>query len=82
MTATASALYSARTITGIDLDHCLDPATGEIEPWAWDILAQFSGTYAEISPSKKGVKIFVRGTVPGGIKKGNIEIYQAADSSP
>ena len=62
-------------MSGIDLDHCLDPATGEIEPWARDILAQFSGTYAEISPSKKGVKIFVRGTVPGGIKKGNIEIY-------
>jgi hypothetical protein len=64
-------------ITGIDLDHCRDPKTGAIAPWAQEILTQFPGTYAEISPSGTGVKLFVRGTVPAGTKKGDIEIYPA-----
>lgn len=45
-------------IIGIDLDGCRDPESGFIEPWAAAILDRFSGTYAEVSPSETGVKIF------------------------
>jgi len=60
---------------GIDLDHCRDPETGKIEPWAKKIIKAFQ-SYTEISPSGTGVHILVIGKLPeGGRKKGNIEIY-------
>ena len=45
---------------GVDLDHCRDPQTGEIDPWALEIIQDFQ-SYAEISPSGKGVKILAWG---------------------
>ena len=42
---------------GIDLDCCIDPATGEIEPWAVEIIERL-GSYTEVSPSGTGLKIF------------------------
>ena len=60
---------------GIDLDDCRDPKTGEIKPWAKDILEEFN-SYSEVSPSNMGVKVFVKGNLSeGGRKQGNIEIY-------
>jgi len=66
---------------GIDLDHCRDPESGEIAPWAWEIINRFD-SYTEISPSGKGIHILIRGKLPqdadhqknleGG---GKIEIY-------
>jgi len=48
-------------LTGIDLDHVIDPDTGELRPEAAEILARFSGTYAETSPSGTGLRIFCYG---------------------
>lgn len=42
---------------GIDLDGCRDPQTRLIQPWAWDVIEKFA-TYAEISPSGTGVKLW------------------------
>src|SRR5690349_8166630 len=39
-----------RPIVGIDLDGCRNPETGEIEPWALEIIRAFA-SYAEVSPS-------------------------------
>jgi hypothetical protein len=50
---------------GGDLDSCLNPATGELDPRAADILAKFNATYAELSPSGNGVKFIGRGKLPG-----------------
>src|SRR5215211_2832044 len=49
---------------GIDLDGCVDPATGEITQLARQIIYRMN-SYAEISPSGTGVKIFLEGVVPG-----------------
>lgn len=46
-------------LCGIDLDGCRDPATGELGKWASDIIARFA-SYAEVSPSQTGVKVFFR----------------------
>jgi KaiC/GvpD/RAD55 family RecA-like ATPase len=48
---------------GIDLDGCRDKATGAVEPWARQWIVDFN-SYAEVSPSETGVKIFVRGSKP------------------
>src|SRR5690349_6507311 len=44
-------------IVGVDLDGCRDPTTGEIEPWALEIIRDL-GSYAEVSPSQTGVKVY------------------------
>lgn len=68
--------------TGIDLDSCLDPATGIVEPWADKELALLPLTYAEISPSGKGIKLWVEteqahklGAIDGIHDTGGIEVY-------
>jgi archaellum biogenesis ATPase FlaH len=50
-------------LCGIDLDGCRDPETGEVAAWAKEIILMFD-TYAEVSPSKTGVKLFVVGRSP------------------
>jgi hypothetical protein len=50
-------------LTGVDLDKCIDPTTGAVAPWAEQIVADFA-TYAEISPSGTGIKLFCVGNLP------------------
>lgn len=52
--------------TGIDIDDCLD-SDGQMLPVAKDIVTRLN-SYTEISPSGKGVKVWVVGTVPEGRK--------------
>jgi Family of unknown function (DUF5906) len=44
-------------IGGVDLDTCLDPSSGAVEPWAQAVIHRFH-SYAETSPSQRGVKVF------------------------
>jgi putative DNA primase/helicase len=48
-------------LSGIDLDHVLNPATGEIKPEAAEVLERFKGTYTEISPGGDGFHILCKG---------------------
>src|SRR5438876_466308 len=50
-------------IVGVDLDHCRDPLTGAIEPWAQQIIDELN-SYTEVSPSGTGIRIFVWGRLP------------------
>src|SRR4051794_3309549 len=43
-------------LVGVDLDKCLEPESGEITPWAGQIIERLD-SYAEVSPSLTGVKI-------------------------
>lgn len=65
-------------LTGIDLDKCRDKETGEIQPWAQNIIKGIN-SYTEVSPSGTGIRIFVRDAkLPeSGRKKGPIEIYES-----
>lgn len=60
--------------TGVDLDGCRDPVTGEVEPWAAEIVRYLDG-YTELSPSGTGLHIIVRGKVPAPLKRGSVEMY-------
>src|SRR5262245_30935943 len=44
-------------LNGIDLDSCRDPNTGKIADWAKQVIERFK-TYAEVSPSGSGVKLY------------------------
>ena len=64
---------------GVDLDHCIDPATGQLKPWGRDMVTRLA-SYAEISPSGGGVKIFLKALKPGSrcrkaYQDGEREIY-------
>ena len=48
---------------GVDLDGCRNPKTGEVAPWAKDVIKKLN-SYAEVSPSETGVKLFMRGKSP------------------
>jgi hypothetical protein len=62
--------------TGIDLDNCRDPETGEFAPWVEAVIA-LGETYTEISPSGRGVRLFARGKVASTTKcdPAGVEIY-------
>jgi putative DNA primase/helicase len=59
---------------GIDLDGCRDPSTGEIAPWAQEIINLMS-SYTEVSPSGTGVHIIARAKLPSACKGAGIELY-------
>ncbi len=78
---------------GIDLDRCVTIVERPdrtfqtvVADWAREILSRFPCTYAELSPSRTGVKLFLKGQLPEGVKgakftgfgeggTGAIEIY-------
>lgn len=68
--------------TGIDLDDVRNPETGELLPWAATLVDRLA-TFADVSPSGTGVKLFVRGKLPAGAETagparadgGSVEMY-------
>jgi putative DNA primase/helicase len=66
---------------GIDMDHCRDPKTGSMEPWAQEIIDE-ARSYTENSPSGTGLHIIVKmKEKPPGLNKrkfGDIEIFVAS----
>lgn len=65
---------------GIDLDDCLDPTTGQLS-FVARIVVRHLGSYAEVSPSGRGVKVVVRGRVPGTRRQNRrlgVEMYDAS----
>ncbi len=71
-------------LTGLDLDHVFDPATGELDPLAREVLTRFAGTYAEISPSGTGIRIWCYGKPGRSGKVGGkvkwLEVYSHPSS--
>ncbi len=62
----------------IDLDGCRDPETGEIEPAAAEVV-RLLDSYTEISPSGKGLHVWLRGRIPGKRRRsGKLEMYDRA----
>ena len=63
--------------TGVDLDKCRNADTGEVEPWAQEIVDSMQ-TFTEVSTSGTGVHCILRGKLPGArCRKGRIEMYDS-----
>jgi primase-polymerase (primpol)-like protein len=58
------ALTPALGIVAVDLDDCRNHVTGELTGFAQSIVSELN-SYAEVSPSGEGLRVFVRGTLPG-----------------
>ncbi len=66
-------------IVGVDIDHCLDDNGGITSTAAKKIAATFN-SYTEMSPGSNGLRIFTRGRVEMGERKGGqrrdgVEVY-------
>jgi len=62
--------------TGIDIDDCRDPETGELAPWAAEIVG-FGETYWEVSPSGRGLRGVAHGKINRVLKcdPAGVEMY-------
>jgi Protein of unknown function (DUF3987) len=61
---------------GADLDKCIDDA-GVVAEWAMEIVRRLN-SYTEITPSGRGLRVWVRGKLPPGRRrKGQIELYDS-----
>jgi hypothetical protein len=59
---------------GVDLDDVRDPASRDITPWARNVLEGLN-SYTEVSPSGRGVKVWIRGGLGRSYVKPDLEIY-------
>src|SRR5215467_6310557 len=50
-------------IGAFDVDDCRDSVTGKLDPWADDLVKR-CGSYCEVTPSKKGIRIIGRTSGP------------------
>lgn len=66
---------------GIDLDGCRDPQTGIVSEWAKKIILDFA-SYAEVSPSETGVKLWIRGGWSHAGNKQLLEVPVTSDKTP
>ena len=56
-----------------DLDDCFE--SGELAPWAQQILDDAEPLFVERSVSGRGLHIFVKAAEGPGIRRGNVEFY-------
>lgn len=62
--------------SGLDLDGCIDES-GNLAPWAEAIVQRFASC-TEITPSERGLRIWVKGKLPPGKRRrGQIELYDS-----
>jgi hypothetical protein len=59
---------------GVDLDDVRNPETGELSSRASEIIGRLD-SYAEVSPSERGVKVWVRAALERAYKKLGLEVY-------
>ena len=56
--------FDGTGIIGVDLDKCRNPDTGEVAPWAVQIVQELD-SFTEISMSGTGLHIIIKGQKPG-----------------
>jgi primase-polymerase (primpol)-like protein len=71
-------LLTGNDLIGADLDHCRNPLTCAIAPWA-QVIVDALRSYTEVTPSGTGLRIFARGRLPcdGCRPRRGLELYQA-----
>lgn len=71
----------------IDLDHCRDPITGNVDDWAQAVIDQAAGAYCEITISGTGLRVIGYGTgqkthtsykIDNGRSGAKVEIFRRA----
>ena len=61
---------------GVDIDHCIDPATGDFTSDTARELVKKYGSYCEISPSGTGVKLIIQSSIK--VSKAGFDVYRSS----
>jgi putative DNA primase/helicase len=81
------AALTGTSYCAIDLDHCHNPETGEIAPWAQAIVDRAPGAYVEVTVSGNGLRIIGVGAgpaahhkfkIPNTLNGAGVEVYRKA----
>jgi len=73
---------TADPFCGVDFDGCRDPKNGKVADWAREAILKLD-SYAEVSPSQTGVKVFCRGKCPFPTgKKIGVQAEKICDKEP
>lgn len=68
-------LCSSDPYVCVDLDHAIGD-DADMMPWAASVIADAPPTYVEVSPSGRGLHVWVRGELPAGWRKhAGVEVY-------
>jgi hypothetical protein len=69
-------IHAGDNLTGVDLDNCRNPVTGELSDLAKEMVA-YAESYAEVSPSGKGIRILVLDKLAKSMKDDSVgvELY-------
>lgn len=65
---------------GIDMDKCRNEQTGELSPWAQQVVNELD-SYTEVSPSGTGIKCILRSSTPVASRRRSsdgIEVYSSS----
>jgi hypothetical protein len=71
-------LTKQENFAAIDMDHCRNAATGSVDIWAQLMLEQALHSYAEITPSGNGLRIWGTGTGEALHRKFNLDTGENA----
>ena len=55
-------------LIAIDIDGCRNPESGQITSWAQLLMDVLGNSYCEVTPSKKGLRLWITGVLPENAK--------------
>ena len=64
-------------IVGIDLDHCINPETGEVEEWAAGVVARLDSLYGTSHLRERACTFIATARFPKAEKKDRLEMYDS-----
>ena len=71
-------VFNGTDVIGIDIDHCVDPESGQYNDVAKAIIKRMGSTFGELSPSETGLHLYGRGKLPSGPRRNDslgVEMY-------
>lgn len=74
-------LTESMNVVFVDIDHCIDPDTRQLDERGKEFLQLFPDTYCELSQSGTGLHFFVTGHIPRAFNNRDVHIEMYADKA-
>lgn len=74
-------LAESMNVVFIDIDHCIDPETRQLDERGKEFIELFPDTYCELSQSGTGLHFFVTGQIPRAFNNRDVHIEMYADKA-
>lgn len=74
-------LTASMNVVFIDIDHCVDPQTRQVDSRGQEFLDLFPDTFCELSQSGTGLHFFVIGKIPRAFNNRDVHVEMYADKA-